>query len=297
MTLLFDGEHPLQTLQDDQPLARHGWGECMAQTQVLSRNSRISTSLLLQFCRQPGTPDYPMANVDYDEASALNVVREVFPDIAEKVVGKRVIDFGCGGGCQAVAYAKAGARSVIGVEIEAQRATTSEARVRREGLSGCVTIERRLRGGEAADIIVSQNSFEHFLEPEATLRELRNALAPGGEILITFGPPWFAPTGAHMGFFCNLPWAQLLFSEATVMDARSYFRSDGATTFRDAGLGKMSVRRFEEVVRSSGLQMLWHRYDCIKGINLVRSVPVLRELAINRISCILQAAPSSAATH
>ena len=229
-----------------------------------------------------------MVHVEYDAASALSIMHAVFPDIEQLVKGRRVIDFGCGYGYQAVAYARAGARSVIGIELDTHRAALSEALATRSGVADRVTIQSKLSGGEQADLIISQNSFEHFLEPEAILRELQRSLACGGRILITFGPPWFAPTGAHMAFFCRLPWVQLLFSEQTIMEARSLFRFDGASTYREAGLGQMSVMRFEAVVKQSGMRLVWRRYDCVKGLNLLRLLPGVRELAVNRISCILE---------
>ena len=262
----------------------------MIGTRPATRTISPSAALLLQFCRKPGSADYPMANIEYDPSSALSVVKSVFPDIEQQVKGKRVVDFGCGGGYQAVAYAKAGASSVVGIEIAEHLAAICVDRVQRENLTGIVRIERQLSEQDSADIIVSQNSFEHFLEPEAILWELQRALAPGGRIYITFGPPWFAPTGTHMGFFCRLPWLQLLFPESTVMEVRSFFRSDGATTYREAGLGHISIARFERVIRSCGLRMSWSHYDCIKGLNFLRYLPGVRELAINRVSCILESA-------
>ena len=136
-------------------------------------------------------------------------------------------------------------------------------------------------------MIVSLNSFEHFIEPEMILARLRNSLAPGGKIYINFGPPWYAPTGAHMGFFCKVPWIQLLFSERTILEARSFYRSDGAQTYREAGLGQMSVAKFERLIKDCGLKMTSRRYDCVKKLNFLRSIPGVRELAINRVSCIL----------
>ncbi len=90
-----------------------------------------------------------------------------------------------------------------------------------------------------------------------------------------------------MGFFCKLPWIQLFFSESTILEARSYYRFDGARTYREAGLAEMSIAKFERVTRDCGLKMTSLRYDCIKGQDYLRYVPMIRELAINRVSCIL----------
>lgn len=259
----------------------------MIDSRQAAGSTSLSARLLLRFCRKPGSADFPMAMVHYDQASALDPLREVFPDIDGQIAGKRVIDFGCGLGYQAVAYALAGADSVVGVEIDAALARQSLDRVNQRGLASKVIIERTLTDEIKGDILVSQNSFEHFLEPAQTLAQMKRSLAPGGRIYITFGPAWYSPTGAHMGFFCKLPWVQLLFPERAVLEARSRYRFDGAKTYKEAGLGQMSIAKFERVIKDCGLKMIWRRYDCIKGINALRYVPLVRELGINRVSCIL----------
>ena len=242
----------------------------------------------MALCRKPGSADFPMAEVEYVQESALDTLRVVFPDIDKEIAGKRVIDFGCGWGYQAVAYALAGAKSVVGVEIDETLAQRSIARVAQYGLAGKVRIAATLTDEiEGGDIIVSQNSFEHFTAPEAILAQLKRSLAPGGRIYINFGPPWYAPKGAHMGFFCNVPWIQLVFSERTILEARSYYRSDGARTYTEAGLGMMSIAKFERVIRDCGLRIISCRYDCIKRQDYLQYVPGVRELAINRVSCVL----------
>jgi SAM-dependent methyltransferase len=243
--------------------------------------------VLLALSRSPEAPEPPIAYVDYDQSAALEPMREVFPNIDQEISGKRVIDFGCGKGYQVVGYALAGAASVVGVEINDDLENQSKARVEEHGLTGRVRIVRELTGDIQGDIIVSQNSFEHFTEPEAILRMLKGSLAPGGKIYVSFGPPWYAPTGAHMGFFCSIPWVQLMFGDKTIIAARAHFRADGARSFKEAGLGKMSIAKFERVVRESGLKISARRYDCIKKMDFLQHLPVVRELFINRVSCIL----------
>ncbi len=105
---------------------------------------RLSTKVLMFSCREPGSADFPLAEVDYVQASALDTVRAVFPHIDEAIAGKRVIDFGCGRGYQSVGYALAGAESVVGVEIQADLARLSAARVAEHGLADRVQIVREL---------------------------------------------------------------------------------------------------------------------------------------------------------
>jgi SAM-dependent methyltransferase len=90
--------------------------------------------------------------------------------------------------------------------------------------------EREIPGALKADVIVSQNSFEHFLDAGGILGQIRSALAPDGRLFITFAPPLYAPWGAHIAFYCRLPWVRLLFPESTVMEVRALFRPDNVRT-------------------------------------------------------------------
>ena len=244
----------------------------------------IAERLLLLFCNDPK----PVPMVHYDEGTALNELTSIFNDLSQKIRGRRVVDFGCGLGYQVVALAEAGASFVTGIEHNAALASQAQARLEQHGLGDRAHIRPDL-GDEKADIIISQNSFEHFEKPDAILELWKRALAPGGTIYVTFGPLWFSPTGSHMGFFCSLPWANLLFSERVVISARSRYRDDGASNYTEAGLGKMSLAKFERVVKDSGLSVQWRRYDCVRRANFLHHVSVVRELFVNRVSCILTA--------
>lgn len=139
------------------------------------------------------------------------------------------------------------------------------------------------------DFVISQNSFEHFSDPVATLDEMASLLSQTGELLISFGPPWFAPYGSHMHFFCKLPWINLLFPEKTVMNVRGRFRNDGARTYEEveSGLNRMTVRKFEAIALHSGLNITYRDYECVKGIQLFARIPLLRELFINHITAVM----------
>src|SRR5262249_55871556 len=137
------------------------------------------------------------------------------------------------------------------------------------------------------DLAISLNSFEHFHNPEQNLAELARSVCPGGKILISFGPPWFAPYGSHMHFFTRLPWVNLLFPERAVFRVRRLYREDDATTYLP-GINKMSIRRFEAIIRNSGLIVERLRYHTIWRLPVLQRIPILRELFINHVACVLK---------
>jgi SAM-dependent methyltransferase len=141
----------------------------------------------------------------------------------------------------------------------------------------------------AFDVVISQNSMEHFPDPRAILLEMKAALAPAGEIWITFGPPWFAPYGSHTQFFTKLPWVNLVFTEETVMRVRSLYRGDGAQRYEEveSGLNRMTLSKFERLVGAAGLAEMYRFDECIKQLNFLRGIPLFRELFVNHVTCKL----------
>jgi 2-polyprenyl-3-methyl-5-hydroxy-6-metoxy-1,4-benzoquinol methylase len=215
--------------------------------------------------------------------NALSSLCSSFPNLSELISSgdKDVLDYGCGDGFQSIALARAGARHVLGVDIKEQR--LHHGRRMAEGLSN-VSFSTKIEG--TFDAIISLNSFEHFPNPEENLAEMVRALSPHGQIFISFGPPWLAPYGAHCHFFTLFPWVHLLFSEKTLFRVRSLYRDDGMQYYAP-GLNRMTIRRFEGIVRGSGLRILHKNYHTIRNIPFVDRLPFLREFFIVEVVCVL----------
>lgn len=212
------------------------------------------------------------------------LVRE-YPDLQHRVGGKRVLDFGCGGGDQAGALARRFGAEVTGLDINER--SLEMARLRH---GDCVRFVSSLPRGEVWDVVISQNAMEHYQDPADALREMRSAVAVKGVVLITFGPPWWAPYGSHMQFFCRLPWLQLWFSERTIMAVRAKYRSDGAKRFGEveSGLNKMSLAKFEQLIASAGLRVHRIEYTGVRGMHWITRIPLLRELGTVHVTSVLE---------
>ena len=217
----------------------------------------------------------------------LGLLAAEYPELPELLRGRHVLDFGCGFGYQTAALAKSSkyqCASVQGLEINSSYFTAAQR------LHPGVTFVDRLSSDQKYDVVISQDSMEHFCDPEARLRDMMSALRPGGHILVTFGPPWFSPWGSHMHFFCKVPWLNILFPEKTIMAVRSRYRQDGARRYEDveSGLNKMSLHKFERIVRTCRLEVVQQRYGAFKRLNFLTRIPLIRELCTIRVTVVLR---------
>jgi SAM-dependent methyltransferase len=255
---------------------------------------RIDEKILLALSHQSDNRDSPGEPAGGARApeDPLAMLRHKYPDFHRMAWRKRVVDFGCGTGQQSVALVQTEECEVCGVDTNRKTLDKAIQYANRQALpAGRLEFRERVSRDmwRTFDVVISKDAMEHYPEPAATLEEMRRLLKPGGRLLITFGPPWFAPYGSHMHFFCKVPWLNLLFTERTVMAVRARFRQDGAKRYEDceSGLNKMSVAKFERIIAAAGLKVENRRYDCIKGLNFLGRLPLLRELFINHVTATL----------
>jgi SAM-dependent methyltransferase len=205
-------------------------------------------------------------------------------ELFHKTRGKTVIDFGCGYGEQAIELAKRGAKLVIGIDIREE--VLEAARANAAGLPNVrfVTPEQCPRG--AADFVISLDSFEHFENPSAMLELINDLLRPGGKLLSSFGPPWKHPFGGHT--FSAFPWAHLLFCEGALVGWYNGVKDKAIGSFEEVsgGLNRMTVARFEELVRTSNFREARITPVPIRKLRLVHNF-LTREFTTAVVKCQL----------
>ncbi len=209
-------------------------------------------------------------------------------DFVKSCQGQTIIDFGCGYGSEVIALARSGARRVIGIDIREEmldrcRQVAEESRVER-------VCHFTRRTNELADLVISIDAFEHFADPVAMLEIMSSVVKPGGAVLISFGPTWYHPLGGHL--FSVFPWAHLIFSEAALIKWRSDFKDDGATRISEVagGLNRMTIARFEQVIRSSRLECVTLELVPIRPLRRFHC-RVSREFATAVVRCKLLKKP------
>jgi SAM-dependent methyltransferase len=103
--------------------------------------------------------------------------------------GRRVLDAGCGAGYGALALARAGARSVLALDIDRR----SVAFARRHFSHPAARFEvadlnaLEIPAG-SVDLVVSSNVLEHLTDPAAFVAEVHRALPSGGRAVLAVPP-------------------------------------------------------------------------------------------------------------
>jgi len=256
---------------------------------------QLGERILLSISRKPGSSEYGGATLNYTVENALDFPMKTIPGLLDHIQNKSVLDYGCGPGYQAVAMARRGARSVTGVDINQKWLERANELAAQNQCSDRVSFregERFLADSsnhEKFDVTLCCGSFEHFADPAKELANMSLMTRPGGKILITFAEPWLSPHGSHMDNFCRLPYINVFFSEKTVMAVRSRFKDDGATRYEDilSGLNKMTLAKFERIIRDSGLTVEHQNFFATKNLPLVRKIPFVREFLVSAVTCIL----------
>ena len=133
--------------------------------------------------------------------------------------GCSVLEIGCGDGSLAIHLAEIGARRVVGVDIDADRIDLAKRKLAAAGVKNSVSflcvdfVHGDEDIGRDYDLICSRATFEHLLDPQRALERVHTHLGPGGSLVLTMGPLWYSPYGAHMYGFTWVPWLHFLFPD------------------------------------------------------------------------------------
>ena len=230
-------------------------------------------------------------------AGTAKLERYFGQDIWTRLTDKVVLDFGCGEGKEAIVAALHGAQRVYGIDIRDASLEIAQRSSMEHGVQEkCVFLNGASQNSQVREIsekielAYSLDSFEHFSEPKQILDQIYCLLAPGGELYVSFGPPWKHPFGCHMFFLNSLPWMHFIFTEETIMAVRARYRHDGATRFSEVegGLNQMTVDRFIRLAEGSKFQIEKLRLIPIKGLTWLVLNHSIREYFTSVVQCVLK---------
>lgn len=201
---------------------------------------------------------------------------------------RRVLDFGCGGGGLTHALGLRFAE-VVGIDIHPAKLQYAQRESRERAVRNVRFVAYRgsalpFHAG-AFDALFCVDVVEHLPVLDRFFAEFYRVLAPGGLLLITFGPPWLHPHGKHM--WTKLPgwWTHLIFPRSVVMEVRGY---GPATTWEEIGIHRLTVSRFHRTVAASGFRVRRAWYEIKRALTPLKWIPGLREFFIAEVVAVLE---------
>lgn len=224
--------------------------------------------------------------------------------------GQRVLEVGFGDGSRCLEAAAHGAERVLGIDTILLH--VDQATARRDSdfprLAGVVDfrhcpIEDLPDAG--FDAIISENTFEHIMNVDVVLEQIRCKLSRNGKAYISFGPLYHSPYGDHGWLRAALPlsntfswpWGHLLVPETILF--RRLHRLKGLPLYRQThdwaymDLNKLTIRDYQRLFAKSGLEVRHFdtnvAYSALgKTVRLAsRLTPFLRKYLTFNISAVL----------
>jgi SAM-dependent methyltransferase len=188
--------------------------------------------------------------------------------------GRTVLDIGCGHGSLCIDMALSGARKVVGLDINSRliEFAKNNLRINYPQLLDRVRFECATLAdyqGEAFDLIVSKDSFEHVIGLEGLLTDIKKRLKECGKLYAGFAPLYNAPFGDHKRTKAILPWGHVLIPESLLIK-RLKKQNPEIHSIYDLGLNKLSLREYKKLFHGCGLAII--QFDTNRGTRLISKI-------------------------
>lgn len=270
---------------------------------------------------RPGSDAYAMAYAQHQYDIKIR------GGIQLEMEGLDVLEIGCGhGGVTCFIAMAAGARSVTGLDLNTQNLEYAKrfAKQMAERFGGRYELPVRFLEmnaekmdfpPESFDLVIADNAFEHFSDPEAVMKESYRVLRPGGRLLVPIFSSIFSKYGLHLKHGLKMPWANLFFSEKTIIKAMHRMAkvnpeirgqypglSDSPHHVRDLrphkDLNGITFANFKAMAHRNGFSIRYFKpKPTISGM-LIFKMPVLKEtilmdiLSTGASACLVKKATS-----
>jgi len=176
--------------------------------------------------------------------------------------GLRILDAGCAGGGNGALMKRAGAREVIGIELDADACTKARKHLDQVLPGDLTDVDLTPIADRPFDVVLMIDVLEHLVDPAATLRRMTALLKPGGLVVASI------PNVAHVWVIANLlakRWPQ---KDRGIFDrthVRFFAKRDMVALLHSADL---------EIVR---VKPYFTRFKLLRMLSLVLSLYVFRD--------------------
>ncbi|MFW9973194.1 MAG: class I SAM-dependent methyltransferase [Candidatus Odinarchaeota archaeon] len=169
--------------------------------------------------------------------------------------GFEVLDLGCGHGALTIDIAERGAKNVVGIDLNktliefANKNLITNYFPLRENVKFVKANLRDLYEYKF-DIIISKNTFEHIVNLDKLLLEIKERLKISGRLLAGFGPLYHSPWGDHNILRHKLPWVHIFL-------IKKYLRKKNLFSIKDLDLNGLSINDYERIFNNiNGLKII-----------------------------------------
>jgi len=126
------------------------------------------------------------------------------------------------------------------------------------------------------DMVFSYNSFEHFLNPEKSLKEMIRVIRPNGLLYLNFGPIYNAPKGFHTFNKIPIAYCQHLFQYKT-LEEYTLKNNLGKPKFNvNRGLNGYSLKQYRKLwkeVSDVAKVMFNYEHPTYKYVDVIEKYP------------------------
>lgn len=246
--------------------------------------------------------------------------RKVMQGLGGTVLGQEVLEIGTGHGGIACYMATVGAKRVVAIDLNtkdlavarrfaAQLAAElgNDAPLRVEFLA--MSADRTSFADAQFDLVLADNVFEHFIDPDAVMREAFRVLRPGGSLLVPVFSSIYSKYGLHLKNGLKLPWANLLFSEKTIIRAMHRLAAESPVLLevypglrndpqrvrdlrRHGDLNDITYREFQAMAKRIGFRVASFKPNTTKLGRIVSQLPLLKSslltdvLSLSATACL-----------
>ena len=247
-------------------------------------------------CVQKNMEEEDIKYFNHQKENRNPVFLERFPDVDFK--DKTVLDLGCGHGALSIDIAQKGVKEIIGIDINCELITFANEYLQKNFNElkntvsfNCTSINEL--PDDHFDIIISKASFEHFIDLELLMKDIRNKLRIGGKLITGFGPLYNSPWGDHNRLKHIFPWSHIT-KEKKLIRKLNTKHNKNVNTIHDLGLNGYSLKKYIETFNDTeGMSVTNFRTNVsdkfsMKLFNIFTYIPFLKEYFTYNIYCILE---------
>lgn len=257
-----------------------------------------------------GMSDMNYTEFEYNHCKQLLDQYKNFIDLWE-LKWKKILEIGCGWGWKIIYISEKYNAEVIGIDLNLDFLSQAISKSKEKNVQNKVqflemdALNTDFNDNEF-DIILMSDVLEHIPQTDNLIKEVLRVLKPGWKILFDFAP-YYHYFWHHMWDTIQIPWLHLFTTESfrialykksvkNLPDAekRIHLRIGESNGWKEAFwyLNWITRKDFENIIKKCEENLMFQsctiQYFMLKNINILWSIPVLREVLIRHIVGVIK---------